>query len=70
MWLVCAPKLTPMNGLKAAVKDSGYWDQAQSFDVVKLAEAYDNNKLPEELKSRLAPLAQTDRLVRIFVNEP
>ena len=56
--------------LEAAVKAAGYWDQAQSFDVIKLAEAYDNNQLPEELKSRLAPLAKSDRQVRIFVNEP
>ena len=55
--------------LEAAVKASGYWDQAQSFDVVKLAESYDNNQLPADLTERLKPLAQSDRLVRIFVNE-
>lgn len=55
--------------LEKAVKDAGYWDKALSFDVIKLAEAYDDNQLPPELQSALAPFAQKDRQIRIFVNE-
>jgi len=55
--------------LEAAVKDSGYWDETQSFDVIKLAEAYDNRQLPADLAEKLRPLAKSDRQVRIFVNE-
>ncbi len=55
--------------LVAAVKAAGYWDKAQSFDVLKLAEAYDDRQLPADLTENLKPLAKTDRQVRIFVNE-
>lgn len=56
--------------LVAIVKAAGYWNQAMSFDVIKLAEAYDANKLPDELKSQLAPFSRSDQQIRIFVNEP
>jgi len=55
--------------LEAAVKAAGYWDKAQSFDVIKLAEAYDDHQLPADLTERLKSLAKADRQVRIFVNE-
>lgn len=55
--------------LESAVKDFGYWDQALSFDVIKLAEAYDQKQLPEELRAKLAALAKTEPQIRIFVNE-
>lgn len=56
--------------LEAAVKAAGYWDKALSFDVIKLADAYDDNILPEELRSDLTPFAKSDQQIRIFVNEP
>ena len=55
--------------LVAAVKAAGYWDKTQSFDVIKLADAYDDRELPAELAEKLRPLAKSDRQVRIFVNE-
>ncbi|MDP2586218.1 MAG: hypothetical protein Q8P32_00380, partial [Candidatus Komeilibacteria bacterium] len=55
--------------LEAAVKAAGYLDKVQSFDLLKLAEAYDNQRLPGELQEKLKPLARTDRQIRIFVNE-
>lgn len=55
--------------LEAAVKDAGYWDESQSFDVIKLAEAFDNNRLPAELRVKLMALAKTEPQIRIFVNE-
>ena len=55
--------------LEAAVKAAGYWDKAMSFDVIKLAEAYDDGRLPEKLKSQLAPFSRPDQQIRIFVNE-
>lgn len=35
--------------------------------VVKLAEAYDDHKLPEKLAEELQPFAKTDRQIRIFI---
>lgn len=55
--------------LEQAVKESGYWQEAQSFDVVKLAEAYDDNRLPDKLKESLSAWAKADRQIRIFINE-
>lgn len=55
--------------LEAAVKDFGYWNEALSFDVIKLAEAYDQKQLPEALRIKLAALAKTEPQIRIFVNE-
>lgn len=55
--------------LEKAIKDAGYWSEAQSFDVIKLAEAYDNQQLPEELRAKLAALAKVEPQIRIFVNE-
>lgn len=55
--------------LEAVVKAAGYWDKALSFDVIKLAEAYDDGQLPEKLESQLAPFSRPDQQIRIFVNE-
>lgn len=55
--------------LEAAVKDSGYWNEALSFDVIKLAEAYDQKQLPQALQIKLAALAKTEPQIRIFVND-
>ena len=56
--------------LEAVVKAAGYWDKAMSFDVIKLAQAYDVGKLPDQLKAWLAPFTRPDQQIRIFVNEP
>lgn len=55
--------------LEQAVKAAGYWQEALSFDVVKLAEAYDDNRLPPELKASLAGLGKTDRQLKVLVYE-
>ncbi|PIP51901.1 hypothetical protein COX09_04620 [Candidatus Beckwithbacteria bacterium CG23_combo_of_CG06-09_8_20_14_all_47_9] len=55
--------------LEQAVKAGGWWDKTLSFDVIKLADAYDNRRLPADLAGRLKPLAKSERQVRIFVNE-
>ena len=47
---------------------AGYLEEVLSFDVVKLAEAYDDKRLPPDLQEKLKPLAHTDRQIRIFVN--
>jgi len=39
--------------LEAAVKNAGYWKEVLSFDVVKLAEAYDDKRLPADLQEKL-----------------
>src|SRR3989339_1198192 len=51
--------------LEAAVKAAGYLEEVLSFDVVKLAEAYDDKRLPPDLQEKLKPLAHTDRQIRI-----
>lgn len=56
--------------LEAAVKAAGYLDSVVTFDVIKLAEACDDKRLPEKLAEELKPLARIDRQIRIFVNEP
>lgn len=55
--------------LEAAVKDAGFLDSVLSFNVIKLAEAYDDRRLPPNLQEKLKPLARTDRQIRIFVND-
>lgn len=55
--------------LEAAVKTSDWWDKSLSFDVIKLAEAYDAGRLPHLLAGRLTKLAKSEPQVRIFVHE-
>lgn len=55
--------------VEAAVKAAGWWDKAQSFDILRLAEDYDAGRLPAELKSRLESWVKSETKVRIFVKD-
>ncbi len=52
------------------LKNSGDYNNILSFDVVKLAEAYDNKTLPDSVREELKSYLKTENLVKIFLNRP
>ncbi len=51
------------------IKNSGNLNDILSFDVVKLAEAYDKRTLSDSVRELLKPYIKTEDLVKVFLNE-
>lgn len=55
--------------LEEILQNSGEMDKAITFDILKLAEAYDDKKLSSELREKLKPFTKTEEVVRIYTKE-
>lgn len=51
------------------VKESGELDKVMTFDVIKLGNLYDEEKLSKELMKKLKPYAKRVRLTKIRLKE-
>ncbi|MCX6817221.1 MAG: hypothetical protein NTZ93_05130 [Candidatus Beckwithbacteria bacterium] len=56
--------------IEAIIKESGILNDVLSFDVIKLAEAYDNKTLPDSVRKQLKSFVKTEEMVKIYLNEP
>lgn len=51
------------------MKKSGQWDEVITFDIVKLAQSYDNKKLPDLVRQKLEQWAKQEEVVKIYLKD-
>lgn len=57
------------NELMKIMYGSKQWQESVTFDIVKLGQAYDKNKLGQDLKDQLKPFAKTEPFIRVTTSK-
>ena len=51
------------------MRESKDWDQAITFDIVKLGRSFDKGKLPKDLMQKLEPYSKKEDSIRLSMRE-
>lgn len=57
------------NEVMKIMYSSKQWQESVTFDIVKLGQAYDKNKLAQDLKDQLKPFAKTEPFIRVTASK-